>query len=661
MQKKLNIKVKLLLWVTGFVVILMITSGTLSSKISFNIIYDRIMTREAPASVNYIAETFEKKMDKSLSLSKLVADNPFIIQWIKNGEPENGEAPAISFLNEIKKNDMDFVFMVSAKSHHYYTDKELFKTVKQDEPRDVWFFNTLKSRQKIAINIDTTEDTHNLMAFINILMGSTDNPLGVAGVGINLTNLSKKLSETKLSENSTAFLISQDGGIQAHPSEKYLSEIKNIKNIPDKGFQQEIVRTLLDDKTGTREYVDDKGVKKLVVFKAIPSTGWKIVFEIPAKELGHGLGKIQTYNFFMTIICVLLLVVILTFVINRILKPVQDTVATLEDISQGEGDLTKRIEVVTGDEIGILGTAFNTFLDKLSNIISDATSFSTKVDEASAQMLEITKEMSTDTESTSSRMENIASSALDVNTSMETVASAVEESNANISMLASAVEEMSSTINEISNNAANARNISENAVSVSQTTSSQLKELGLSANEIGKVTETITDISEQTNLLALNATIEAARAGEAGKGFAVVAAEIKELANQTTIAAQDINNKISGIQLSTNDSVNQIKEVAKVINDCNDLIASIAAAIEEQTATTQEISDNIAQLSNGIAEVSSNVGNSASAVNNITQEIHATNQSVSGLADSGSQMTIKAEDMAKLANKLETLMGIFKI
>ncbi len=121
MIKKLSIKAKLLLSVTSLVIVLMFLSGFISSKISFNVIYDRILNREAPASVNYFAETFEKKMDKSLSISKLVADNPFIIQWIKDGEEEQGSSLAISFFKEVKKNDMDFVFFVSADSKKYYT------------------------------------------------------------------------------------------------------------------------------------------------------------------------------------------------------------------------------------------------------------------------------------------------------------------------------------------------------------------------------------------------------------------------------------------------------------------------------------------------------------------------------------------------------------
>ncbi len=660
-MKKPSIKSKILLSVTSLVIILLFISGYISSQISFGVIYDRILKREAPASVSYFAETFEKKMDKSLSISKLMADNPYIIQWLKDGEPEKEKELAISFIKEVKKNDMDFVFLVSSVSNNYYTSKGLFKTVSRDNQIDNWFFSTLESKTKLAINFDVAEGTQALMAYINVLVGPIENPMGVAGAGINLSVLSKELSSSKLSENSTAFLISQEGGILAHPSDEYVSKIKNIKNIPDKEFQKEISQALLQENKGTRAYQDDNGIDKLVVFKSIPSTNWKIVFEIPKKELGKGLGKIQTFNIIMTLICIGLLVLILTLLINRILKPVKETVEVLEDISQGEGDLTKRIKVTSNDEIGALGNAFNTFQDTLSSIIADATLCSIKVDTASGQMLDITKSASKETRSISSITEAISESTDEVNSNMDSVASAVEESNANISMIASAVEEMSSTINEISRSSEKARTISENAVSVSQDTSSQIEQLGISAIEIGNVTETITDISEQTNLLALNATIEAARAGEAGKGFAVVASEIKALANQTTIAAQDINKKISGIQHSTKDSVHKIKEVATIVTDCNDLISSIAVTIEEQTATTQEIAGNISQLSDGVAEVSANVSSSASAVNSVTQEIDATNQSVSELASSGSQMTENAEDVAALAGKLKQLMGMFKI
>jgi methyl-accepting chemotaxis protein len=661
MKKSLSIKAKLLIGVSSFVIILMFISVYISSEISFNVIYDRIVNKEAPASVNYIAETFEKKMKLSLSIARLVADNPYLINWIKNGEPENEKELAFSFFKEVKKNDMDFVFLVSAKSNKYYTSKGLFKTVSRDNPRDSWFYGTLDSRKKLAINIDISEETKDLMAYINILIGPVNNPLGVAGAGINLTSLSKKMSTTKLSEGSIAYLISKDGDIYAHPKEEYIFKIKNIQKIKDQNYQKKIANFIISNNEGTKDYKDINGIEKLVVFKTIPSTKWKIVFEIPKKELGEGLGKIQAINIIMTLISVVVLLFSLTLLMNKILKPVKDTVSALKDISEGEGDLTKRIKVTSGDEIGVLANAFNTFQDKLVSIIKDATDYSSKVDKASEKMLLLSRTVSEETGSISNRTATITKSTDDVNQNMDSVASAIEESNSNIAMIASAVEEMSATIQEISINSSKARTISENAVSTSRETSSQMIELGESANAIGNVTETITDISEQTNLLALNATIEAARAGEAGKGFAVVASEIKELATQTTIAAQNINKMISDIQDSTKVSVENIKNIEKIIDDCNNLISTIAAAIEEQTVTTSEISNNISQLSSGIEEVSSNVNKSATAVNDVSIEIDATNQSVSELANSGNDITVSAEQVADLANKLKKLMGVFKI
>ncbi|WDP91686.1 MAG: methyl-accepting chemotaxis protein [Desulfobacter sp.] len=661
MLKRLTIKTKLMLSVTGFVIVLMMVSGFVSNSISFNIIYDRISSKEAPASVSYIAETFEKKMDKSMAISMLIGDNPHIIQWIKGGEPKDAEPLAIEYLKKIKENDMDFVFLVSAPSKAYYTDKGIFKTVDKNNPRDSWFFSTLASGKKLSINFDVAEDTQALMAFINVLVGPTDKPLGVAGAGINLSGLSQQLSQTKLSPSSTAYMTAPDGTILAHPEKTVLTDIKNIKNFKDGGFRENIAAPLLDSEHGEIEYTDDTGVEKLVVFKTIPATGWKIVFDIPKDELGQGLEKIQIYNLAMTLGSILLLVLLLSLFINRILKPVRQTVETLEDISQGEGDLTQRISVSSEDEIGALAKAFNTFQEKLCNIISDARGYSEKVDQASEQMLGITRKVSGETESISGRTRTIADAAGDVNTSMESVASAVEEANSNLSMVAGAVEEMSATISEISKNSSNARQISEKAVAVSDETSQQIETLGVSANEIGNVTDTITDISEQTNLLALNATIEAARAGEAGKGFAVVAAEIKELAGQTTTAAQEINAKISAIQDATTDSAQKVREVGGIINDCNDIISSIAAAIEEQTATTQEISGNITQLADGIQEVSANVATSAHAVNTVNSDIESTNSSVADLAGSSADMTANAQAVADLANKLKELMGVFKI
>jgi methyl-accepting chemotaxis protein len=164
-----------------------------------------------------------------------------------------------------------------------------------------------------------------------------------------------------------------------------------------------------------------------------------------------------------------------------------------------------------------------------------------------------------------------------------------------------------------------------------------MDQLGAAANSIGKVIETITDISEQVNLLALNATIEAARAGEAGKGFAVVANEIKELAKQTAAATQDIKEKIEGIQGTTSMTVGQITEITQVINDVNDVVGNIATAVEQQSAATKEIATNVAQASQGIQEVNENVNQSSSVSGEISRDIAGVSVSMNEMSTSSSQ------------------------
>jgi len=187
------------------------------------------------------------------------------------------------------------------------------------------------------------------------------------------------------------------------------------------------------------------------------------------------------------------------------------------------------------------------------------------------------------------------------------VAAASEEASANVQTVASAAEELSSSIAEISRQVAESTKIAGQAVEQANRTNTTVKGLAEEAQKIGAVVKLIQDIASQTNLLALNATIEAARAGEAGKGFAVVAAEVKNLANQTAKATEEISQQIAGMQGATNDSVRAIEEIATTIVSVNQIATAIAAAVEQQGAATKEIARNVQEASKGTEEVSSNI------------------------------------------------------
>ncbi|MCP4718095.1 MAG: methyl-accepting chemotaxis protein, partial [Desulfobacteraceae bacterium] len=294
----------------------------------------------------------------------------------------------------------------------------------------------------------------------------------------------------------------------------------------------EFGKKMLGMKNGVLPY-EHQGVSQITSFNEVAQTGWIIVATAPENEIfaeAYGIRRLLmiTGALVTAVLCGGIIFLVSVFVI----KPLNQVVLGLKDIAQGDGDLTKQLEISSDDELGELSKWFNTFLGNLQQIIADIASNSSTVDTSSGKLLDIATTLATSAEDSSNRARTVAAASEEMGANMNSIAQTMETTMNNTSMVAAAAEEMTATINEIAKNSEKARSISAQAVDQASTASTKMTDLGTAAKSIGAVTETINDISEQTNLLALNATIEAARAGEAGKGFAVVANEIKDLANQ---------------------------------------------------------------------------------------------------------------------------------
>ena len=242
--------------------------------------------------------------------------------------------------------------------------------------------------------------------------------------------------------------------------------------------------------------------------------------------------------------------------------------------------------------------------------------------------------------------QQMAANAEETATQANVASAAAEQVSSNVTTVSTGTEEMGASIKEIAKNANEAAKVAAAAVKVAETTNTTVAKLGESSAEIGNVIKVITSIAQQTNLLALNATIEAARAGEAGKGFAVVANEVKELAKQTAKATEDISRKIEAIQSDTKGSVSAIEQISKIINQINDFQNTIASAVEEQTATTGEISRNVNEAAKGS--------------NEIAQSISSVAQAARSTTEGASNTKTSADELSKIAIDLQNLVSQFK-
>ena len=327
----------------------------------------------------------------------------------------------------------------------------------------------------------------------------------------------------------------------------------------------------------------------------------------------------------------LVVAVVATVLTRAITRPLRQAVGVLEGLAAGR--LDQRLGVDTRDEVGAMGRALDGALDGLAEVMQQIGASAATLSAASEELSATSEQMTGSAEASA--------------TQAGSVSAAAEEVSRNVQTVAAGTEEMGASIREIAANAAQASEVAARAVAAAAGTTATVTRLGDSSAEIGNVVKVITSIAEQTNLLALNATIEAARAGEAGKGYAVVAYEVKELAQETARATEDIARRVEAIQGDTTAAVDAISEISSIVAQISARQTTIASAVEEQTATTNEMARNVAEAASGSSEIA----------RTITGVAAAAQETTSGAGNTA----MAAEDLSRMAGELQGLVGRFRL
>ncbi|MFN3149870.1 methyl-accepting chemotaxis protein [Bremerella sp.] len=349
------------------------------------------------------------------------------------------------------------------------------------------------------------------------------------------------------------------------------------------------------------------------------------------------------------------------FVILWVTGPLRKVSKMLAEIAKAEGDLTRRLPVEGNDEVGELSQWFNTFVDQVQQVVIRVGGSASSLVESSSQLSNTAGNLSGQADNTTQRSSRVVAAADQMSLRMSEASRSTQAMQSNITTVANAIEELATCIQDISGNTEKASSVAGQAANELEQSNSNIVELSSAASEISRVIETIEDIAEQTNLLALNATIEAARAGEAGKGFSIVANEVKELARQAAAATEDIRQRITAIQEATDKTTRSIGDIGRHVAQVNEFSTMIAAAIQEQNCTTQSIAEHINQTSSAVSEISDGVTESAQASEEIRASMLVVDQSARDTATGANSAKATGDDLHRIADELQTLMGKFRV
>ncbi len=554
-------------------------SSVLVTSMIGDAVRERTVSEELPAIVGRVAGDVQRRIDVPLDTARNVALDPFVQAWEDQGHPDDGLEQWKTKAQQLKKlQQAASVFWISKDTGGYFTEAGHERDVGASHK---WFADFLASSKPEVLAIDRDAASGRYMLFIDVRAKTAGGKVAVAGIGLGVDALAADIGAYRIGQTGKVFMVHGNGTIMMHADPAVVDGHHTLKDLP--GLGEGLTTALLSGKAFAQARVAGSTGARFIASSYIPQLDAYVMAEVPEAEL---LGPVNRAIRLATLIAAvagsLLALAVILFVARIIASPVRRAATLLGEIADGEGDLTRRMAVESTDEIGQLATAFNRFVESLSDIV---------------------RQVRTTGESIATGSSEIAHGSIDLS-------QRTEEQASNLQQTAASMEQLTQTVRQNAENARAAAQLvagaSDSAARGGEVVRSVVDTMGqitASSRRIADIVGVVDGIAFQTNILALNAAVEAARAGEQGRGFAVVAGEVRSLAQRSAEAAKEIKSLIARSVEDVEHGAAQVSEAGTAMDDIvaqvarvNDLVGEISSASDEQSQGIGQVGDAVAQL-----------------------------------------------------------------
>ena len=642
-------KLKLKTLLSGAMVFALFVVILISSFINingFSSMFYQVTEREhLPNVVERAKAKIESELRTPIALSQSVAQNHFVHDWIKNGEDNSQLLSIVTYLKQfINRNNASVVFWVAKQSQNYYTQDGLFKQVSQDVARDSWFFNFLASGNAMALNLDPNEVTKTLTVYVNVLAKDDQgNPLGVAGLGYDVSSIIKLVEQNKVGQNGYMFLVDGNGLVVAHRNSNFIN--KKLVQLP-------AYENLANDiqNSGENYHLFEGDVDNEDVYLAttdLEGTGWKLVTVLPKSEISSQVNSVVQLSIGSAIFLAIIFIALSIYIAKRVSSDITEVGDKLKEMAASGGDLTQRLDDTNNNEISYLAGGFNAILATFAELVKE-------IQSAENAILRVVNRLKTSSSTSLQHSE-------DQTKQTEMVATAITEMGQTISEVSSVAQKTATDTSDAVNDAHQTNEVMQNlsatmnelARSMEQSEAS-ISDLASQTELINSVVDVINSISEQTNLLALNAAIEAARAGEQGRGFAVVADEVRTLASRTQESTQEIRSQIERLQEAAAQSLTSIQNGAK---------SSIELAKNAETASESltAIRGRFDSISDGNHQVAAATEEQSAVIDHVNESSQTIADMASSIYANAQEQIKEVEVLSKRAAHMRQIVSQFKV